>query len=595
MAEVYEFKVGPNTATGGSHPEYYSGQIRIAQSPNSNNNTSEIEYWFEIFPNIVSGWHYDNGNQVTVQIDGVTVIDTGNYGSVYLAGITSENPLLLHHGKRTVTHNGDGSKSLRVYGKYRQPQATNMDYILVDGTITLQNTRTNAQITSCPDLVLDGSHDHTVGWSSQSGVYYQVKYKYGATVLHTSPVLTGTGSAMSYTWQDVPVSIASYSPDASSITLTAELSTYSGSSGTGLIGSDTDTFVATYDTSSMGPVIGNISLSQAGLLGTSFVGGKSNSIASWQASAQAGASIASSYAAYATYNKSSGTYSEISGTAVTSGSPATLGTIPNTAFSSASMQVAVKVVVTDSRGDSSTAYSDRFTAYKYTTPEISMLSVERCNNQGTHDSDGGYFMAHLSYSIASLNAQNEKHMGISYYYSSDAASPSKWISPSVSDPSAYSKTLAIGPYQLPTGKEDAVVVLVYVWDAYTSSSKSSKEAKILGGAPFMDGIKNSSGEKVSLAFFKVSDAVGEIQFGLKTVSEDGHVIVRNKNLFNEVSMEGDGDSLVFKNALGTTRLEIDVDGGIKFYDYNGDLTQFYTPYESIITSGEIAAIIAELM
>jgi hypothetical protein len=257
--------------------------------------------------------------------------------------------------------------------------------------------------------------------------------------------------------------------------------------------------------------------------------------------------------------------------------------------------VAVKVVVTDSRGDSSTNYSEQFTAYKYALPEISMLSVERCDRSGLHDNNGAYFMVHLSFSIASLNAQNEKHLGLSYYFSSDAAYPSRWTSPTIPDPSGYSRTMALGPFALPTGKEDSVIVVAYAWDAYTSSSKTSKEARILGGLPFIDGIKNDAGEKVSLALFKVSDAVGEIQFGLKTVSEDGLEVVKNKNLFNEAKMSSAGDRLQFINANGVTRLDIDPINGIKFYDYDGNLTQEYTPTESIISSAEIAAIIAGLM
>jgi len=574
MAE-YTYTIGPTQATGGTHPEYYSGQIRLKQTPNSANNTSLIEYWFEIWPNIESAWNYTLNNEVTVKIDETTVIDTPNIGTVSMTGKSLSNPLVLYHGTKTVPHNTDGSKTLKCEATYRQtnPNQTNMGKIYVNGTKALATTRSIAEISSCPNLTLNGSNSHTVGWAaSQSGAYYQVVWKYGDTVLHTGPMLTGTGNAMSSTWPMVPVDIASYAPSGTSLTLTAVLNTYSTSSTSTLVGSDSENFTCTFDVTHMGPEIGDITLAYSNLQGNAFVGGKSSATATWTATPQAGATIASSTACYTIHNASTGAYVDIGGTSVSSGSPAALATLPNTVFmSSEAANICVKIVVTDSRGQSSTKYSNTFIAYRYLDPAIRMLSLERCDEEGNADPNGTYFNAYIAYSIASLGAQNEKHLGISYFYSSDRSYPEAWITPDVDDPTGYTQTTVIGPYELPTGSNEPVIAIAYAWDAYTASDKASKEARLRGGAVFIDGITNVNGDKLSVAFGKVSDAVDEAQFGWKIVAEGGFQVINDKGIATEKS------------------IEVDPDEGIIFYE--DDEPVLTISPSSFITTSEIEDII----
>ena len=573
----YTFTIGPVNATGGTHPEYYSGQVRLKQTPNDNNNTSLVEYWFEIWPNIESGWNYTQNNQVTFKLDGVTIIDTGNYGSVSLAGKSSSNKLVLVHGTKTIAHNADGTKNVSVEAKYRNSSSnqTNMNYILVSGNKDLHTTRTAGQITSCPDLTLTGSTSHTVGWSSsQEGAYYQVVWKNGDTVLHTGAMLEGTGSAMSATWADVPVSIAEAAPSGTTLTLTAVLNTYSSSTGGTLIGTDSDTFTVTFDTTVMGPILSDITLAYTGKQGTSVVGGKTSATATWTATAQTGASIASSSACYAKYNATTGTYTDVADTSVSSGSPAALAALPNLAISGAESQFAVKVTVTDSRGQSSTKYSSMFTAFSLSAPSVSMVSAERCNSEGIPDAAGNYFLAYVTYSITPLGAQNEKHLGISYYYTSDESTPSSWINPTVADPDAYSATVTLGPFAMPTGKSDPVVVVAYAWDAYTSSSKASKSTRLKGGNVFIDGIENSHRDKISVAFGMVSDENETAKFGWEVSATAGLKVISDYGL-------NSSKSIVF-----------DAEDGIQFKDHSGTVTNTIYPTEQLISSSEIDSIIA---
>lgn len=560
MADTYSFTVGPVNATG-TYGSNYAGCVEITQTP-IDGTRSKIDWAFYIWWTVTSSsttYHFANGNQVLVKIDGETEVENSNFGDVSLVGTSASNRLKLASGSTTVTHSADGTKDLVVYADYYQPNAAALNRITVSGTVTLEPTVTAASISSCPDLTLDGESGHTVGWTSASGSYYRVVYTYDGTTLHSSPVMTGTGSDMTYTWDDVPTSIAQ-DVSGTSMSVTATLYTYSDSAAASTVGSDSETFTVTFDSSAMAPYINEIILTDSDLLGTAFVGGKSSMEVEWTATGVGGASIASTSAKYCLYNTSTGAYTEISGTEVTTGSPATLPVFPNASFSSGGSVAAVKIVVTDSRGFSSTAYSSTWTVYKLTSPTIAALSLMRCDSSGTASASGAYFTATISYTIPSYGGQNEKHLGLSYYFSSDASTPASWTTPTISDPSEYSATITLGPYLLPTGSDDAVIALATCWDSYTASDKTEKTARILGTTVFMDTILDSDGNKASVSFGKVSDATGEAQFGWKVVAEDALEVVENKGTANETRILFDGWALKFLDANNNVRLQIDPDG-----------------------------------
>lgn len=575
---VHTFRLGPVTATGGSYPQNFKCGAVVEQTPNNELNKSKLKIKFYIWDAIGSShWSYTLNNSVYVKLNNEYVLQTPNIGPVYLEGTyvaptggveapvdATGHLLLCTVDDLWVSHNSDGSCQISIeccYDQTNQSQ-TAMNYLKVTGSIDLETTRTKAEISSCPDLTLNGSNDHTVGWSeSRQDVYYQVQYKVGSEVIHSGPIIEGTGSAMSYTWAHVPVDIAQYATG-NTMTVTAVLNTFSSSSGATLIGDDTADFTVTLDGSSMGPIIGDISLTYASLKGTSFVSGKSTVTAAFEDQAQGGATISSRVASYVRYNDITGTYVDIAGTGVTGSSPITLGAFPYSGFPNANpIEIAVKVVVTDSRGNSSTKYSSRFTAYRYSEPAISMVILNRTDSSGAQDPNGTYFVAHVAYNIVSLNAQNEKHLSISYFHESDRGTPSAWVSPTVPEPEAYNATVILGPYPLPAGDDDEpMTAIVYCWDAYTADAKTSMEARLRGGPVFMDVIRNANGDKLSVAFGKVSDAEGEAQFGWEVVAEEGLKVVKNKGLSSENRLESDGSEITITDENNVERVKIDMSG-----------------------------------
>jgi len=529
----------------------FQGQVVLEQTPNLSANTSRVAWRFEIWHNQASYWSYSYTNQVKVILDGQTIVNTNNIGPVVFNNEHyRSNPFVLASGEITVRHNDDGSYDLPVYALYDQTNVneTAMGNITVQGTVALEPTRAEASISDCPDLTLDGSNDHTVTWNSISGLYYKVEYKYGDDVLHTSDVVAGTGSAVSATWEDVPVSIASYAAaSASSMSVSVILSTYSDAACTTLIGTNTRTFTVTFAESAMIPVIGSITLTHSDTLDGSYVSGKSSTGAAWEVTTRGGASVASGYAVYVDADGNE-LGARVSGT-----SSANLGIL--SVFADTSKEIRVKVSITDSRGNTAEKYSAYFTAYGYAVPSISVLSLERCDASGNRNPAGEYFKAYVSYSIRSLNAKNGKHMGLSYFFTGSREDSSSWISPEVADPAGYNGTVALGPYPLPTGSEDSITVIAYVWDYYTAESKASKEAAIRSSNVFVDILTDNHGKKLGIAFFKVNDKAGTVQLGC--------------------DLEVDG-TINFYDSNSVARCTIDPTAGIIFRDANGTVTRTYS-------------------
>lgn len=546
----YKQNVDPNA----DYRANYNVKLVLEQTTNETGNNSSIKWqfyiWWTVTTGTTSGWQRYNNNAIKVIIDGTTVLDTPNIGTVDLKTVqtSAANPLLLAEGSTTVYHESNGEKELSVSARYTPSSNNVFDYIEAAGTVDLLSTKSSASISDCPDLTLDGSNDHAVTWNSISGMYYKVEYKYGDEVLHTSDVVAGTGSAVSATWEDVPVSIASYAAaSASSMSVSVALSTYSDAACTTLIGTDTRTFTVTFAESAMIPVIGSITLTHSNQLDGSYVAGKSSTGAAWEVETRGGASVASSYAVYVDEDGN-----ELSNRITGSGS-ASLGILTN--FSVTSKNIRVKVSVTDSRGNSAETFSAAFTAYGYAAPSISVLSLERCDASGNRNPAGEYFKAYVSYSIRSLNAKNGKHMGLSYFFTGSREDTSTWISPEVADPAGYNGTVALGPYPLPTGSEDSITVIAYVWDYYTAESKASKEAAIRSSNVFVDILTDNHGKKLGLAFFKVNDKAGTVQLGC--------------------DLEVDG-TINFYDANSVARCTIDPTAGIIFRDANGAVTKTYS-------------------
>lgn len=84
-------------------------------------------------------------------------------------------------------------------------------------------------------------------------------------------------------------------------------------------------------------------------------------------------------------------------------------------------ELTVSATVTDNRGRTSAAAKATATVLDYTIPNISKLSVGRCDADGTANDQGEYIIVSYAYSISSLNGKNTATCTLQYKKSSDSA------------------------------------------------------------------------------------------------------------------------------------------------------------------------------
>lgn len=498
------FTIGPAASTGTSGA-FYQGKLTLTQTPNTAENKSSIYWEFRIWANTSqqspSNYRFQNGNQVTVVIDGNTVFSSSNVGLVALSGTSASNTVKLASGTVIVQHNTDGTKRLVASARYYQPNAPALDTINPSGTVTLTPIIRAGVISSAPDMTLAGSGttNHTVQWTTVSGYYYKVEYKYGNTTLHTSNGLAT--DVTSYTWA-VPASVAASVTDAKSMQLTVVLHTYSDSGYTAEVGTSSVKFTATFQESSFKPQgSGSTIIPHDGLSGV-IVAGMTYFDAACLYSLVQGAEFVS---AYAVYIDTSG--NEISPRKY-SNTSASIALDPIPSFTDTTKNLKVKVGITDTRGFTSEFSSNTFTAHGWVPPSITDIMAVRCNSDGTENLSGACYKLSVTYSIRSLNNANAKNAKVSYKYITDAAYTQS-ASGAVAD---YSTTLALGPYVLSPAQDEQLQVRVEISDSLSVSNPAVVTVTILPGTWF-SGIMLDGDKKIAIGLGRRPTKQYTVQFG----------------------------------------------------------------------------------
>ena len=102
-----------------SSNDKYTGKFAITETVDTIKNTSTIKWAFKLYRNdsYKSSYSRAYGNRVVVVIDGTTVLDTTECGTVKAPNGES-NAYTLASGSVTVSHNDDGKKSFSFSAKY---------------------------------------------------------------------------------------------------------------------------------------------------------------------------------------------------------------------------------------------------------------------------------------------------------------------------------------------------------------------------------------------------------------------------------------------------------------------------------------------
>lgn len=324
----------------------------------------------------------------TTTIDGVGL----NYSS---AAINNDGGTTVSLGtvSRTVPHESDGTKTISISSNFyinATIKGVKYTYIYADsGSITL-NTIPRKSAVSCPaEVNVDSSLPITISPHS-SAFRHTLTYQLAGGNVQSIGTQLGGGV---HSWSTA--GLARQMPETAKKTCTITCITYSGSTEIGRETASCQMIVP--DNASYKPVLKDtdIKISDAAGYHTtygSYVQGKSRLRIVLSAAGKEGSPIRS-------------------GT-VTVGETTLNGLDVTTPPLSERGNVAVKATVTDGRGHPSAEASRTITVLPYSAPYVSRPSVERCDDAGIANDEGGYAMIRFDYSFSNLNNRNKGYITI---------------------------------------------------------------------------------------------------------------------------------------------------------------------------------------
>lgn len=320
-------------------------------------------------------------------------------GTTYSAAVTSDQEItnsgiVLFTKTLDIAHNDDGSKVLAVTAWINHSQVSSEEQ-------GFNVTLTTIARASQPSCITWPEHTQNVGnFGSTISIHmnrksanfkHTVRYAYGnLTGTIATNVETGT------TWT-IPLSFMELIPNATSGSGTIYVDTYNGSK---LIGTKYCGFTATVP-ASVKPTcsVQVLDATDTKNLFGDLVQGLSKLYVK-VTGAGAYKSTIKSYAVTAnntSYNKAEITTDELTGSGTTT----------------------VRATVTDSRGRTSNAAEASFKVLAYVKPDITALSVHRCDQDGNEDDQGEYVQVTFSAQVTALNGFNIPLYRLSYKKTTD--------------------------------------------------------------------------------------------------------------------------------------------------------------------------------
>lgn len=324
-----------------------------------------------------SEWKYYNAGNFRVDIDGTTVYSTKESDRIVVDPDT-----LIASGTRTITHNADGTRNFTAYAH------GGIYLYAVNCTGSASFTLDTIARASQPSLVTYPETTNNVGAFGEtfsihmnrksSSFTHTVRYEYGN---RSGTIATGVGTGT--TWA-VPLEFMNDIPAATSASGRIYVDTYNGST---KVGTKYTGFTVTVP-ASVKPTctVQVLDATDIQEMYGNLVKGLSKLYVKTRGYTAYGSPIAS-------YNVTA------NGIRYTS-DEITTGVL------SAAGTTTVSATVKDKRGRTSAAASASFTVLDYNKPNVSALSVRRCNEDGTANDRGDYVKIVFSAAITSLSSKN---------------------------------------------------------------------------------------------------------------------------------------------------------------------------------------------
>lgn len=282
---------------------------------------------------------------------------------------------------KTVTHDSDGTKSVKITGFFdSQGLTTKLDDLTCSATIDLKTIPRASSFSISPTTVTAGSTSMKVSITRASSSFtHTVQWKLGSHTKSNTKVTTSSSYTIPTSWLDAI-------PNAAKGTGTVTVTTYNGST---KIGSSSKKFTV-QAASSVVPTFSSLSVARVDNGVPSswgvYVKGKSKATVKINGAAGVyGSSIKS-------YSISGGGYS---------GTSSTL----NTGVLNKSGTITFTGKITDSRGRTATKTAS-ISVVDYSPPTLSSVKAFRCDASGNEQEDGSYIALTATFSGSSVSGKN---------------------------------------------------------------------------------------------------------------------------------------------------------------------------------------------
>lgn len=371
------------------HPanDKYTGKLEIYESNNVSANSSTITWYFKVYrnDNYSSSYSRATGNHVVVTMNGATVCDTTECGTVK-APNGEASAYTLASGTTVIGHNADGSKSFGFSATYTNSNSDSISPLTVSGTHSC-NTIPRASSVSSTNYTLGSAGTISINRASSSFTH-TLQYAFCGL---TGTIATNVGTSCSFT---PPKSWGSQIPNSTSSWGTIICITYSG-------GTEIGRSTCTFDVSVSSDMVPSFSS-----LGVTRVNGSVPS--SW------GIYVQGKSQAKLTINGAAGSYgSTIKGYTITGGGFSS-GSSSFTTGYLGSGTITFSAYVTDSRGRKSATKTVSISVAAYSNPSISSVSTYRCDASGNKSDNGTYFRAFARLSFSSCSSKNALTCTVKY-------------------------------------------------------------------------------------------------------------------------------------------------------------------------------------
>lgn len=464
-----------------------------------------------------------NTSNVTVKVrfyrtnTGYTTYGTGTVyctinGTTYSESVTSSQKItssgiVLFTKTVNISHNSDGTKTLTCSAKidHQEVDSSYQSYSQTLTTIPRKSTLSvgNGTLGTAQTLTVtrqSSSFTHTITYSCGSA---------SGTVASKS-----TSTSISFT---PPLSLASQNTTGTSVSVKYTITTYNGSTS---IGSNSYTKTCSIPSS----VKPSCSISLSDSTGHSSTYGRYiQGISKFKVTVTGTQSYSSAISLYSTTANGS-TYTSSS---FTTGVLKTSGTL------------SIVAKVTDKRGRSGTS-TKSVSVLTYNKPQIKKLSVNRCDSDGTENSQGEYTKVTFSYVVTSLNSKNSVDCNIKYKKSSETSYTTVSQTDLASTYTATNKT-----YIFAADSGSSYDVILSVGDNFSTSTKNTS---VSTGFTIMNWKANGLG----MALGKVAELDDCLDIGFESFFRNNVIVENNMNI---VGKKPDGtlnDSFTPQNYNGNT-------------------------------------------